>query len=258
MTEPSVIVLLTDFGNDPYTGIIKGRILQINPVATIISLTNHIEKHAIRQGAFILQKSYKYFPPKTIFLVVVDPGVGSLRKALVAQTENYFFIAPDNGILSPIISHTAAPTIIELPIPSYASSTFHGRDVFAPAAAKLSLNYPLEDLGIRTTLETKLGFFYDRGSHTGEVIFIDEFGNIITNIPKFYEISVNDQFILSTGQKKLKMDFKPTYSEGSTHEPFLVLSSFETLEITIREGRACDLVPIPPGDRVTITPFSGH
>jgi S-adenosylmethionine hydrolase len=254
LSDQAMIVLMTDFGNDAYTGIMSGRILQINPNAKIVSLTNHIEKHAIKQGAFILQKSYKFFPYRTIFLVVVDPGVGSSRKALVAQTRDYSFIAPDNGILSPIISQSKAPDIIELPVPSNVSSTFHGRDVFAPAAAKLSLNYPLQDLGQRTKLDIDLAFYWDPESSTGEVIFIDEFGNIITNIPKFTNIDRSGHFFVSTRRFESKMEFKLIYSDGSAHEPFLILSSYDTLEIALREGRACEMLPVQVGDRVTIIP----
>ncbi|MFW9856605.1 MAG: S-adenosyl-l-methionine hydroxide adenosyltransferase family protein [Candidatus Thorarchaeota archaeon] len=255
MSERPLIVLMTDFGNDVYTAIMKGRIIQINPAARIVSLTNHIKKHSVRQGAFIMQKSYRYFPYGSIFLVVVDPGVGSLRKAVVAQTENYFFIAPDNGILSPVISESRALDIIKLPIPSDASTTFHGRDVFAPAAAKISLNYSLQNLGQQTKLNKNLSFYWDPGSFTGEVIFSDEFGNIITNIPKLTKLDCSGKFIVTTTHFKGEMPLKMSYSEGSAREPFLIFSSFDTLEIALREGRACDLIPVSGGDRVTITPL---
>ncbi|MFW9778768.1 MAG: S-adenosyl-l-methionine hydroxide adenosyltransferase family protein [Candidatus Heimdallarchaeota archaeon] len=255
MSERPLIVLMTDFGNDAYTGIMKGRIIQINPAARIVALTNHIKKHSIRQGAFILQKSYRYFPYGSIFLVVVDPGVGSIRKAVVAQTENYFFIAPDNGILSPVISESRALDIIKLHIPSDASTTFHGRDVFAPAAAKVSLNYSLLNLGPKTKLDKNIRFYWDPGSFTGEVIFKDEFGNIITNIPKLTKLYSTEKFIVITELFEGEMPLKISYSEGSTHEPFLIFSSFDTLEIALREGRACDLIPVSAGDRVTITPL---
>jgi S-adenosylmethionine hydrolase len=243
---------MTDFGNDPYTGIMKGRILQINPSANITSLTNHIQNHDIRQGAFTLLKSYKYFPLNTIFLIVVDPGVGGSRNAIGAQVKNYYFIGPDNGILSPILSEFEDALIVDLPVPDDTSYTFHGRDVFAPAAAKLSQTYSLTDLGGPCVLQTPLRFFWDPRTSSGEVIFIDHFGNIITNLPSSMNLKFGKEYLLTTTQIRVAVSLRRGYFEGSNKNPFLLVNSFNTLEIALRNGKASEILDIFPGDRIQI------
>ncbi|UCG90624.1 MAG: SAM-dependent chlorinase/fluorinase [Candidatus Heimdallarchaeota archaeon] len=243
---------MTDFGSDPYVGIMKGRILQINPLVRIISLTNNIKTQDIRHAAFVLLKSYKYFPLHTIFLVIVDPGVGSPRRAIAAQKDDYYFVGPDNGVLSPILSENKDILIVDLQIPDESSHTFHGRDVFAPAAGNLSQTYSLKDLGPPSAIQTSIDFFWDHETSTGEVVFIDHFGNIITNIPNSMNLQYDKEYLLITTKTKVTLSFKRSYFEGSDVKPFLVLSSFETLEITLRKGRAADILDINPGDRIQI------
>jgi len=247
-----LIVFLTDFGSDPYVGIMKGRILQINPLVRIISLTNNINTQDIRHAAFVLLKSYKYFPPHTIFLAIVDPGVGGPRKAIAAKKDDYYFIGPDNGILSPIFSDNKDVIVVDLPIPDEASHTFHGRDVFAPAAGKLSQTYLLKDLGPISAIQTSFDFYWDHVTLTGEVIFIDHFGNIITNIPNSMNLQYNKEYLLLTTKTKVILSFKGSYFEGSDVNPFLVISSYETIEISLQNGRAADILDITPGDRIQI------
>jgi len=250
-TSP-LIILMTDFGNDPYVGIIKGRVLQTNPSVRILSLTNHIQNHNIRQGAFILLKSYKYFPINTIFLIVVDPGVGGSRKAIGAQVKDYFFIAPDNGILYPIVSEFEDALVVDLPIPNNISYTFHGRDVFAPAAGNLSQDYSLTNLGTRSVLKTPLHFYWDPKTASGEVIFVDHFGNIITNLPSSMNLEIDKKYSISTNRINLTVTLKRSYFEGSEKNPFLLINSFNTLEIALRNGKASDVLDITPGDRIWI------
>ena len=250
--QSPLIVLMTDFGNDPYVGIMKGQILQINPSVKILSLSNHIQNHDIRQGAFILLKSYKYFPINTIFLIVVDPGVGGLRKAIGAQINNYYFVGPDNGILYPIISEFEEASIVDLPIPNNIPFTFHGRDVFAPAAANLSQTYSLTDLGPPSVLKTPLHFYWDPKTSSGEVIFIDYFGNIITNLPESMNLKLNEDYLVTTGRIKFTAPLKRSYYEGSDQNPFLLINSFNTLEITLRNKKASDVLDLHPGDHIQI------
>lgn len=251
--DPSpLIVLMTDFGNDPYVGIMKGRILQINPSVRILSLTNHIQNHNIRQGAFILLKSYKFFPLNTIFLIVVDPGVGGSRKAIGAQVKDYFFIATDNGILYPIVSEFKDALVVDLSIPNNISYTFHGRDVFAPAAGNLSQDYLLTNLGPRSVLKTPLHFYWDPKTASGEVIFVDHFGNIITNLPSSMNLEIDKKYSISTNRINLTVTLKRSYFEGSEKNPFLLINSFNTLEIALRNGKASDVLDITPGDRIWI------
>lgn len=197
-----IITLTTDFGQvDPYVGVMKGVILGINPEAVIVDLTHEIRPQDIGEGAFALFTSFRYFPPSTIHLVVVDPGVGGERAALLAETDCGTFIGPDNGVLSWAITTTGqdqsgrrtatVKSLYELTNPKYwlpdVSATFHGRDVFAPVAAHLSLGVEPRQFGRPTSgyrqlpwpaLERK-----DDGSLVGSVIHVDRFGNLITNVP---------------------------------------------------------------------------
>jgi S-adenosylmethionine hydrolase len=250
--QPPLIVLLTDFGNDPYSGIMIGRILQINPHAKIVILSNHIQSHNIKHGSFILSKSYRYFPPNTIFLVVVDPGVGSNRKALAIKSGNYYFIGPDNGVLTPSLTNDNKKTVVCLPTPKNVSTTFHGRDIFAPAAAKLSRNDSLLTLGPICEIQVHIEFFLDIPTFTGEVIFIDSFGNIITNLPYSDNLKSNKDYIIKTDRIKHIAKFRNSYYEGSDINPFLVVNSFNTIEIAIQRSRASDFLDIKPNDRIQI------
>ncbi len=250
-----LIVIMTDFGNDQYLGIIKGKILTINPYAKIISLTNRIKKHDIKHGAFVLKKSYKHFPLKSIFLVIVDPCVGSSRSAIAAEKDGYYFIGPDNGILYPILTEDDNSLIFNIPIPENASNTFHGRDVFAPAAAHLSLKFSLKEIGIPGNLKVSLDFIQDQKASLGEVIMIDTFGNIITNIPSSPKIIQSRHYLIETDNLIKEMGYKNSYFEGSTIHPFLTSSSFDTFEIAVRNGKAADLIKLKPGDQIKILPL---
>lgn len=250
-----LIVIMTDFGNDHYLGIIKGKILTINPNAKIISLTNQIKKHDIKHGAFVLKESYKHFPLKLIFLVIVDPGVGSSRSAIAAEKDGYYFIGPDNGILYPILTKNEIPHVFKIPIPEDASHTFHGRDVFAPAAAHLSLKFSLKEIGSPSNLETSLNIHRDPKGRLGEVVFIDTFGNIITNIPSSLNVIQSSNYIVKTDNFEKKMNYEESYFKGSTTSPFLTSSSFSTFEITIRNGKASDFVKLEPEDQIRIFPL---
>jgi len=252
LNPKSTIAILTDFGNDPYLGIMYGKILQINPHANIITLTSHIKKHDIRHAAFVLANSFKNFPSQTIFLVVVDPGVGSSRQAIAAKKDEYYFIGPDNGVLSPILAENEDSQIFRISIPEGVSPTFHGRDIFAPAAGRLSLNYSLKELGSRCTLQTQLTFIWDPLVSEGEVIFTDTFGNIITNIPSSLNLELNRNYLVKTSRTKRVMSFKRSYYEGSDINPFLIVNSFGTIEIALRNGKASDTIKIDPSEKIRI------
>ena len=201
------IVLTTDFGtSDAYVGVMKGVILGINPRATVIDLTHEIAPQNLRQGSFVLGTNHLYFPTGTIHVAVVDPGVGTDRKPIVLETPAARFVAPDNGLLSEVIKGYLATSSAdsfgsgrvtlppelqahELTNPRYrlskVSNTFHGRDIFSPAAAYLSLGIPCEDMGppVRDVTYAPLPQPEVQGHIlNGEVIYIDRFGNLITNI----------------------------------------------------------------------------
>ena len=188
-----IIALLTDFGQrDPYVGTMKGIMLGINPDLQLIDISHEIQPQKIREAAIALVVAFPYFPPQTIFLVVVDPGVGGTRRPLVVETANHLFVAPDNGVLGPVLSqvdvlrvlHATEATYFRRPI----SRTFHGRDVFAPLAAWLSCGIPLSSIGPEihdyVRLELPQPRVVAEQALEGEIIHVDRFGNLMTNVPE--------------------------------------------------------------------------
>src|SRR3989475_5682682 len=191
MAKP-VIALLTDFGNkDHYAGTMKGVALGICPDATIVDITHEIAPHDVLGGALELTATCRYFPHGTIFLVVVDPGVGSTRRGIAADTGDYRFVAPDNGVLSLVFDQVAPKRVVELSDRRYArptiSRTFEGRDRFAPAAAWLAKGIELTALGRPAGAIQRLDLpqpEVDTDHITGQVLRVDRFGNLITNIDR--------------------------------------------------------------------------
>ena len=201
----AIITLTTDFGtDDAYVAAMKGVILEINPEATIVDISHSIEPQNISQGAFVFSTAYSYFPQDTVHLVVVDPGVGGPRRAIILETNNAIFVAPDNGVLSYVIQASVKkrlfkPALMKLPPELEAfeitnskfwrhpvSSTFHGRDIFAPVAAHVSLGKPLNELGQPIASVNVIALPRPRtdavGNLVGHILHIDHFGNLITDI----------------------------------------------------------------------------
>ena len=241
-----MIVTLTDFGQSAYLGVMKGVMVGIASEARIVDLYNEVKQHSIREGAWLLKTNYHYFPQGSIFLCVVDPGVGGSRKAMVVRTEKYLFVGPDNGLMWPAIEEDGMVEAVELPTEG-ASRTFHGRDVFAVAAGKLesgaefvSLGKPLEGL-------TTLVFSLD--GRTGEVVAIDRFGNIITNIPP---LEGKGEYVVSVEGFEQKLPWRETYANAEKDELFLITGSVGTLEISVREGSAAERIPAKEGNHITI------
>src|SRR5881394_3663420 len=191
MARP-VIALLTDFGlRDHYAGTMKGVALGICPDATVVDITHDLPAHDVLAGALELAASYKYFPAGTIFLVVVDPGVGSTRRGIAADTGDYKFVAPDNGVLTSVLDEHAPKKVVELSERRYArptvSRTFEGRDRFAPAAAWLAKGVELDALGPPLTHWQTLDVpapRMDSAHLRGVVLRVDRFGNLVTNIER--------------------------------------------------------------------------
>lgn len=203
---PPIITLTTDFGlADPYVAAMKGVILSINPRAVIVDVSHAVRPQAIEQGAYLLAAARPYFPPGTIHVAVVDPGVGTARRAIAIATPDALFVGPDNGLLSPALpdearkgaAHPASPVPLPPGLRAVSltqerfhrrpvSATFHGRDIFAPVAAHLSLGTPLEELGPPLDEIVALPPFRARpqpdGSLLGRVLHIDTFGNLITDV----------------------------------------------------------------------------
>jgi S-adenosylmethionine hydrolase len=186
-----LITLLTDFGTrDAYVGSLKGVILSLNPEVRLVDLSHEVAPQDIRAGAFMLSEAAVYFPPGTIHLAVVDPGVGSHRRALAAWCRGHFWVGPDNGLFHLIFNRAPDLAMVSLENPVYfrprVSATFHGRDIFAPVSAHLSLGVNLDDLGPRVTDPVSLALPEPEiGPETikGEIISVDRFGNLVSNIP---------------------------------------------------------------------------
>ncbi len=191
---PSPIALLTDFGTqDAYVGTMKGVILRHCPTIPLVDLTHEIAPQNVRQAAFVLWTAYRYFPDSSVFLVVVDPGVGSSRHAVAVKTEHGCFVGPDNGVFSEVLAEAEDwqavildPAVVA---PDRPSATFHGRDLFAPAAARLACGADIATLGKPLADLVKLEPARLSLTHTtieGEVIYIDHFGNVVTSIGRCY------------------------------------------------------------------------
>lgn len=255
------IILLTDFGNkDPYVGIIKGVISKIAPQVSVLDLTHEIEPFNIDEAAFVLYQSYSYFPKGSIFLTAVDPGVGSACRRVLVKTTNYFFIGPDNGYLSMVLTREKMEHTIHLTHKSYflkqTSSTFHGRDIFAPVAAQLAegidiheFGSELYDLDIREALIPKV----KKKSIQGKILSMDRFGNAITNISReFVEKGfLKSKFFLSIKNKKIQK-FSDYYSQSTSKAPFLIYGSSGFLEIAVNQGSAAKVLKLKKSDLVVL------
>ncbi len=239
-----MIAILTDFGDSEYAGVVKGVIYSISKNAKVSDITNNVSPQNIREGAWILLTAYSYFPKGTVFLCVVDPSVGSRRKAIAIKTRNYFFVGPDNGLMFPSIVKDGFADAKELAVKN-ASKTFHGRDVFAKAAAKIEKDGWNGISGKKTKISSQLRF-YKKG-RKGEIVRIDSFGNVITNL----EHAGKKKYNVSIGRKNFILDFFENYSEGEK-KPFLVECSSDTLEIAVKNGRAADSIKVNEGDKIRI------
>lgn len=238
-----LIVLLTDFGlKDHYVGVMKGVILGINPKARLVDLSHEIPSQGVLDAYFMLSNSYPYFPDGAIFVAVVDPGVGTEREILAVQTDRHTFLAPDNGLLGFLGEKIRRAVCVRNR--KYAlhpvSATFHGRDLFAPAAAHLSLGLDLGELGPEAGSIRKLAPPTPRvtreGVILGEVVAIDRFGNLVTNIPA-QPLASADAVKVRVGRTTIER-LSPSYAAGPPGQPIAVAGSTGTLEISINRGNA--------------------
>jgi hypothetical protein len=263
MRQPT-IALLTDFGlADFFVASMKGTILSINPFAKIVDLSHDVRSFDIRVGGFLLFGCYRFFPAETIFLAVVDPRVGSARRLLLAETERYFFIAPDNGILAQALENESIKSLRELRNEKFfltsERTTFEGRDRMAPAAAWLSLGIPLDEFGPELNDYQKLGFpkpVFGETEAAGVVVFQDKFGNLVTNLPGhlvdiFREKHASRPVVLVAGKQEIS-HFRKTYAAAQKGEIFAIAGSIGSLEIALREGDASKKLNLKPGDEVRI------
>ncbi|MBD1844481.1 SAM-dependent chlorinase/fluorinase [Cyanobacteria bacterium FACHB-63] len=253
-----LITLLTDFGlSDVYVGVMKATIAQINSQIQTIDLTHQVPPQDIATARFHLMNAYPYFPRGTVHLVVVDPGVGSQRRSIAVQLRSGFVVAPDNGLISGILSE--AITAIELSNPQYwrsptPSTTFHGRDIFAPIAAHLASGVPLQELGteielssivqlpIPDVIETEAGLL-------GVIQAIDHFGNLITNIPGERVRGLNWRIRVN----EAVFPGKTTYADAATQEIIGLIGSHSWVEIAMNRGNAQNYLKLAVGDTIGIS-----
>ena len=241
-----MIAILSDFGSSEFLGVMKGVVLKANPEARIVDLCNTIRPQGVREAAWVLLQAYSYFPKGTVFLCVVDPGVGSGRKAVAVKTSNYYFVGPDNGLMHPAIKEDGFRQAVELDT-SKASKTFHGRDVFAGAAAVLEKRDVIESVGVKpvNSLE-RLEFFLSR--EMGEIVRIDSFGNVVTNIAH----SGKEAYEVRKRGFREKLKFCPTYAEAEDDGLFLIEGSSDTLEISMKGASAAEKLKATIGERISI------
>ena len=242
------IALITDFGlADAYVGAMKGVILSIVPSTTIVDITHDVLPQKIDQAAYLLWSSFKFFPKGTIFVCVIDPGVGSERKILCVETDDYLFLAPDNGILKYIFHHYNKADVFEVSNEKYfaddISSTFHGRDIFAPVAAHLADGVSPSKLGDALTPEFGAEWFNTidpgkKGTYRGKVLHIDRFGNLITDF--MFENEVKSKLSLNAGTHKI-INYFSNYAEATGH-PFMIRGSSKLLEVSLRNNNAANFL----------------
>lgn len=241
------ITLLTDFGSaDYFVGAMKGAILSINPDASIVDITHEIPAQDVAAGAFTLLAAYETFPAGTIHVVVVDPGVGSARRPVVVSAFGQFFVGPDNGLFTYLYDRSPSFEVFHITATNYfrhpVSNTFHGRDIFAPVAAALSTGIDPSALGSRITDPIRLS-----QSAEPQIIHIDRFGNLITNITRdvFKEgtkLIVNGTVIGA---------FRNFFGENAGDEPFAIWGSAGFLEIAVNGRSAAEILNVKRGDRIT-------
>ena len=255
MARP-VVALLTDFGTrDHYAGTLKGVVLSVCPDATLVDIGHDIPAHDVLAGALELAACYRYFPAGTIFLVVVDPGVGSARRGIAADTGDYRFVAPDNGVLSAVFRESPPKKVVELTERKYArptvSRTFEGRDRFAPAAGFLAKGVALVSLGksIKDYQTIDLPRPSISGQElNGEVVRVDRFGNLITNIDRrtFEQFADGRSIAVVVGGREIPR-IVATYAEAPPGELCALFGSTDHLEVAVNAGDAAALLTLARG-----------
>ena len=243
-------------------GIMKGVIAGINPCAHIIDICHEIPPQDVFRGAYLLYTSYKYFPKGTIHTAVVDPGVGGKRDIVCVKIRDYFFLVPNNGILSFIIQEESPEEIIRITNTTYflqkPSRTFHGRDVFAPIAAYVSCGVNPQQLGIHIQQLNKLDIpepiRTKMGQTIGQIISIDRFGNLITNITKknIRDLKTAEKHLEVTIGKRKIIGLSNTYVDGETAKPLILFGSAGFLEVSVNQGNAQKYFKARRGNKIII------
>ena len=263
MSNP-IITLTTDYGtNDHLVGTLKGVILKINPDVTIVDITHEVAPYDVLDGALAIASAYRYFPARTIHVVIVDPGVGTERRPLLVSGETQYFVAPDNGVLSLVYEQETALLVRHATAEHYflqpVSKTFHGRDIFAPVAGWLSKGWQSASMGEEINDYKRFALPKPKaadGVTQGTVLRMDHFGNLITN---FRPDDMPDG-ALKSGTLKMQVNGKEvkrlveTFAQGEPGEPVALVGSSGFIEIAVNKGNAARVVGAGRGATVVVTP----
>ena len=264
MANHPIVTLTTDFGlNDHFVGTIKGVILDIVPEATVVDICHSVQAFDVLDGALTIAQAYSYFPAATVHLVVVDPGVGTARRPIIASSERHHFVAPDNGVLSLIYAREERMHVRHVTSEHYflqpLSNTFHARDIFAPVAAYLAKRVDSEKFGEDITDYVRFNAPRPRpvNEHTlrGVVLKVDRFGNLVTNItpqdaPMLFEANPAP-FKIVVGKTEIT-ELRTSYAQGAPGEVFGLLGSMGYLEIAANRGAATQIVGAAKGSEVNL------
>jgi S-adenosyl-L-methionine hydrolase (adenosine-forming) len=262
-----LLTLTTDFGlRDEYVGVMKGVAAGIDPGGRIIDITHGIDAQDIVHGAYILAAACDYFPRGAVHLAVVDPGVGSARRIVAVETDHYRFVAPDNGLLERVLGGRAIRTVVAVENPrcflAPVSRTFHGRDIFMPAAAHLAAGVALTELGpvvepssLATGVVPGCRAMLSGGIE-GTVIAADRFGNLLTTIDAAsiaaYCRSAEDRIVISVGSREIR-GLAASYSAVARHQPLAIIGSRGLLELSVNHASASAMLGLNKGDTVCLT-----
>jgi S-adenosylmethionine hydrolase len=260
----SIITLLTDFGlRDPYVAEMKAVILGICPDAKMVDISHEVRKFDVRMGAFILAQAARYFPDGTVHVAVVDPGVGTERRPIIVETGCTLYVGPDNGLLMLSALKDDVRAVYRITNPRYmlerVSRTFHGRDIFSCVAAHLANGVPPTDFGPQVDDPVVPAFAEPKlvaDEIVGEVIHIDGFGNIITNISLYdlgkIRIQEGGQITINLNDKSMTLRLCLAYGEVPTSDPLSIIGSTEFLEVAISQGNAAQEFDVKTGDPVHV------
>lgn len=256
------VALVTDFGlRDPYVGAMKGAILSTCPEATLVDITHEVPAHDVVAGALALDAAFRHFPPGTVFVAVVDPGVGSERRPLALGAGRWTFVGPDNGLFTFVLEAHAAARVHLLDNPLLrrepVSAVFHGRDIFGPAAGRLALGLPLEEAGPLVTDPVRLALppkSRRGGELEGAVLHVDRFGNLVTNLLEEDLAALGgprlERLEVLAGERRVPL--VRAYSDVGAGEPCALVGSSRRLEIAVNRSRADSLLGAGAGTRVLV------
>jgi S-adenosylmethionine hydrolase len=259
MKPSRIVTLTTDFGlSDPYVAMMKGVILSINPSARLVDVTHQIGTGSVSQAALLIRETFPYFPEGTVHLAVVDPGVGSHRRLIALEAARHFFVGPDNGLFWPVFRDFKDAKVFQLTQSRYflpsITHTFHGREIFAPVAAQLSLGLSPDSLGPIIPDPTKLITpepYIKNGVLYGQILRTDHFGNLATNIPgkKLTDFLESSPLRIKAGKLVIRK-LSRIYADCEEGEPLALINSSGLLEIAVNLGRASEYIGLKNGEIV--------